>query len=217
MEKVFEIVSNISTPLALAGVVLAVVFFVLKEVVQKGIFPELSKSAASPLIKLIFEKLYVLALVSIILAFIGYTASLITDYLRDSKVALSPTSATGLQMSQSTAAPSSPAPIPVTSPSVKENHSGESGQGSPSSKRGEFTPTPLSYVVTLIIPSNMVGGTIKVDGKQASIKEAEKQVIKIEVKQKNENHIFTIHKEGQPDCKPAYRLIQKNTEIYLCQ
>jgi len=42
MTSIFDITSKVSTPLALAGVVVAVLFFIFRHIIKKNIFPTLT-------------------------------------------------------------------------------------------------------------------------------------------------------------------------------
>lgn len=81
MERVFEVVSKISTPLALAGVVIVVLFFIYREIIKKNIFPTLTKNLSSEIIKLLIKCLFILGLVSLILGFVGYALSIFSSNL----------------------------------------------------------------------------------------------------------------------------------------
>lgn len=72
MEKVLEIASSISTPLGLSGLFAAFLFFIFKQILEKNIFPALSRALGGQIITLIIERLFVLALVAMILGFVGY-------------------------------------------------------------------------------------------------------------------------------------------------
>lgn len=72
MEKIFEIASQVSTPLALAGFFAALVFFIFRQIVAKNIFPRLTAAIGADLLKLIVDRLFVLALVAMVLGFVGY-------------------------------------------------------------------------------------------------------------------------------------------------
>lgn len=72
MEKIFEIASQVSTPLALAGFFAALVFFIFRQIVAKNIFPRLTATIGADLLKLIIDRLFVLALVAMVLGFVGY-------------------------------------------------------------------------------------------------------------------------------------------------
>lgn len=72
MGKIFEIASQVSTPLALAGFFAAVLFFVFRQIVAKNIFPRLTAAIGADLLRLIIDRLFVLALVAMLLGFAGY-------------------------------------------------------------------------------------------------------------------------------------------------
>ncbi len=72
MEKIFDIATNISTPLMLAGFFAAAFFFIARQVVKANIFPQLTKQLSGDIIKLIIHRLFILALIAMILGFIGY-------------------------------------------------------------------------------------------------------------------------------------------------
>ncbi len=72
MQEIFEIASNLSTPLALGGFFAAVVFFIFRQILKKNFFPTLTKSHSAEIIKTIIDRLFVLALVAMVLGFAGY-------------------------------------------------------------------------------------------------------------------------------------------------
>lgn len=72
MQEIFEIASRVSTPLALGGFLAAVVFFIFRQILKKDFFPTLAKSASAEIIKTIIDRLFVLALVAMVLGFAGY-------------------------------------------------------------------------------------------------------------------------------------------------
>jgi len=80
MNDIIKVVSNISTPIALAGVIATFFFFAIKGIVKKDIFPKLTKSLSSEIIQSIIHKLFILSLVAMILGFIGYISSLAFQY-----------------------------------------------------------------------------------------------------------------------------------------
>lgn len=75
MEKVIEIASKVSTPLGLAGLIAAFVFFVFIQILRKNIFPALTKALSASIIVLIIKMLFILALVAMILGFAGFIVS----------------------------------------------------------------------------------------------------------------------------------------------
>ena len=50
MESIFEIASGISTPLALAGFVAAVFFFILRQIIKANVIPPLTKALGGQVI-----------------------------------------------------------------------------------------------------------------------------------------------------------------------
>ena len=80
MGKIFEIASQVSTPLALAGFFAAVLFFVFRQIVAKNIFPRLTAAIGADLLRLIIDRLFVLALVAMLLGFAGYIVPKLFDH-----------------------------------------------------------------------------------------------------------------------------------------
>jgi len=72
MNSIFEIATKLSTPLALAGFLAAIFFFITKRIIEKKFFPTLSKNLSSDIIKLIFHYMFILSLTAMILGFISY-------------------------------------------------------------------------------------------------------------------------------------------------
>jgi len=72
IERIFEVASRISTPLALAGLLAAIFFFVVRQLIAKNIFPVLTKQISGDLLKLIIDRLFILSLVAVVLGFAGF-------------------------------------------------------------------------------------------------------------------------------------------------
>jgi hypothetical protein len=72
MEKVFDLASRISTPLALAGLIATAFFFVARQVLSRKIFPKLTARLSSEVIKLIINRLFILSLIAMLLGFSGF-------------------------------------------------------------------------------------------------------------------------------------------------
>jgi len=68
----FKIASDLSTPLALGGLFAAILFLLIRQIIDKDIFQQLTSKASAGIIKNIINKLFLLALISMILGFIGY-------------------------------------------------------------------------------------------------------------------------------------------------
>jgi len=75
MDLIFGIASKVSTPLALAGVIVAALFLVFQQIIKKKIFPKLTTALAGNIILSIINKLFILALVAIVLGFAGYVVA----------------------------------------------------------------------------------------------------------------------------------------------
>ena len=73
---IFETVSHISTPLGLAGLALAVFFLVLLQLLRLKVFRRLTGLATNEILKLVIERLFVLALIAMFLGFTGYIVTL---------------------------------------------------------------------------------------------------------------------------------------------
>lgn len=72
MEGLFRIASQVSSPLALGGLIATIFFLILRQIIAKNIFPELTRAVGGDILKLIIERLFLLALIAMILGFIGF-------------------------------------------------------------------------------------------------------------------------------------------------
>lgn len=72
MEKILEIASKVSTPLALSGLIIGVLFLIFRQILSMNIFPQLSRQLGGRIIIKIINSFLILALVSIVLGFIAY-------------------------------------------------------------------------------------------------------------------------------------------------
>ena len=79
MEKLFEIATNVSTPLALSGLIATICLFAIKIIISKNIFPELTKQLSAVIIKSIINNLFMLAYISLLLGFLGWIISKVID------------------------------------------------------------------------------------------------------------------------------------------
>jgi hypothetical protein len=70
--KVFEVAASVSTPLALGGLFAAVLFFILKQILAKNIYPKLSRDHGAAFLKHVVDRLFTLALVAMVLGFAGF-------------------------------------------------------------------------------------------------------------------------------------------------
>lgn len=72
MQGIKELAANVDTPLSLAGLTLAIVFYILKEIINRNIFPSLSRSFSKEVLVLIINRLFVLALIAMCLGFVAF-------------------------------------------------------------------------------------------------------------------------------------------------
>jgi hypothetical protein len=76
MTELFAIASRISTPIALAGLVVMVLYAVIRQMLRSGIFPPLNQSAGGRAVNEILKGLFILSVVAMVLGFAGYIVSL---------------------------------------------------------------------------------------------------------------------------------------------
>ena len=74
MGHLFDVATSIKTPLAFGGFVAAILFWSVRQIVAKDIFPKLSSGHGADLLRLIVDRLFVLALVSTVLGVVSYLA-----------------------------------------------------------------------------------------------------------------------------------------------
>jgi gliding motility-associated-like protein len=72
MEKLTEIATNISSPLALGGLIAALLFYTLKILLSKNIFPKLTRQFSSQLFLLIVNRFFTLSIIAMLFGFIGF-------------------------------------------------------------------------------------------------------------------------------------------------
>jgi len=72
VDKIFDVATSISTPLALGGFLAAVVFWIFRQIIAKDIFPRLTESLGADVIKHIVDRLFILALVATVLGISAY-------------------------------------------------------------------------------------------------------------------------------------------------
>lgn len=70
MENILKIVSDISTPLILAGVIISVLYGLFKAIIMKS--PEWYKKDSARIITILINWVAILALIAILLGFIGF-------------------------------------------------------------------------------------------------------------------------------------------------
>jgi hypothetical protein len=72
MEKLFEVASSISTPLGLGGFLAAVLFYIFKQILTRDFLRQTTSAHSADIIKIIIDRLFVLALIAMVLGFIAY-------------------------------------------------------------------------------------------------------------------------------------------------
>lgn len=72
MSNILEIATNVSTPLMVAGFLAGAFFLILRQILQKDLFPALTRQLSVDIIRLIIERLFTLALVALVLGFAGF-------------------------------------------------------------------------------------------------------------------------------------------------
>ena len=72
MERLFEIASKVSTPLALGGIVVVVLFLIYRAILRLKIFTKVTKTDTFKLINSLIIYLFILAVVAVVLAAISY-------------------------------------------------------------------------------------------------------------------------------------------------
>lgn len=77
MEKVLEIATKVSTPIAVAGLVVGVLLIIFYAILKLKIFPKLNQTMGKDLITSMMKYLYTLAMVSIVLGFVGYLTPIV--------------------------------------------------------------------------------------------------------------------------------------------
>lgn len=72
MSEIFEIASNVSTPIGLAGITIVSLYFIFRLVLKLDIFPKLTRTLTQEIILSIINKIFWLSMVATILGFVGY-------------------------------------------------------------------------------------------------------------------------------------------------
>lgn len=110
MERLFEVASSISTPLGLGGFFAAVIFYIFKQVLTKDFLRQMTSAHSADVIKLIVERLFVLALIAMILGFVAYLVTkVIPPVPAATVVPPAPVAASATQVASAPVAPAVPA------------------------------------------------------------------------------------------------------------
>ena len=74
MEKLFEIATNIKTPLALGGLIALIFFLIVKKIISKTDIPK-SVEVRATLLNKVINFSFILAVLAVILGFLGYISA----------------------------------------------------------------------------------------------------------------------------------------------
>jgi len=77
MQKVFEIATKVSTPLALGGFVIAVVFFIIKQILSPKFLSQANPNQSSKILHKIITLIFILGLVSLTFGLVGYLVPIV--------------------------------------------------------------------------------------------------------------------------------------------
>ncbi|MDM8544256.1 hypothetical protein QUF90_24525 [Desulfococcaceae bacterium HSG9] len=83
MESILKIATEVSTPLMVSGFLAGAFFLILRQILEKNLFPVLTKQLSAEIIKLIIERLFILALIALIFGFMGFV---ITVFVHTNKI-----------------------------------------------------------------------------------------------------------------------------------
>lgn len=86
MLPIFDIASKISTPLALAGIVVTAVFFIVKELIKRGLFSQLKGTQSFAIFKRALDWVFAFGILALVLGFSGYALNLLAPYWNKSEV-----------------------------------------------------------------------------------------------------------------------------------
>jgi hypothetical protein len=113
MAQVLEIATRISTPLALAGFIAAVLFLLFRQILSLDIFPKLTKALSENLLLLLINRLFALSITAMVLGFMGFALSILLPILgpRAAKADATVSDPTPVPNSNSSGPPSSPPPV----------------------------------------------------------------------------------------------------------
>src|ERR1700719_974120 len=75
MSEFLHAATRVSTPLGLAGVIASILFFVLREILRKKIFPQLTRGRSYELLSVIVDRVFKLAMIAVVLGFAGFALS----------------------------------------------------------------------------------------------------------------------------------------------
>lgn len=77
MEKVLEVATRVSTPIAVGGLALGVLLIIFYAILKLNIFPKLNQTMGKDLLTSMMSYLYRLAMVAIVLGFVAYLTPIV--------------------------------------------------------------------------------------------------------------------------------------------
>lgn len=77
MDRILTIATRVATPLALGGLVVALFFFIVRQIISAGLIPQVTQQTGGALLMRIINVFFVLALVAIVLGAVGYIVKLV--------------------------------------------------------------------------------------------------------------------------------------------
>ena len=72
MDKILNIATKVSTPLALGGLIVGIFFLIVRQIISTGLIPQLTVETGGTIILRIINGFIILSLVAIVLGFVGY-------------------------------------------------------------------------------------------------------------------------------------------------
>ena len=77
METILNIATNASTPLMIAGFLAGALFLIARQILKLKLFAKLTRQLSADIIKLLIDRLFILALVALFLGFAGFVIQVI--------------------------------------------------------------------------------------------------------------------------------------------
>jgi hypothetical protein len=86
MFKIFEIASRVSTPLAVTGIVVVAVFFVVRQILKKAEFSKPTRTHSFQIFKRVIDWFFVFGITALVLGFLSYGLTLVAPYWNRSEL-----------------------------------------------------------------------------------------------------------------------------------
>jgi len=72
MNKILAIATKVSTPLALAGLIVGFFFLIVKQIIAANLIPQVSQAVGGTILLRIIDGFIVLSFLAVVLGFLGY-------------------------------------------------------------------------------------------------------------------------------------------------